>query len=197
MSGREQGKLYYLYMMSDGEVSEKEENLFKEICRSLELDVDDIKKVKAECMEIRDGEKLSCIDVVTKNIETSYEMSGILNIGLNGYISGKDKARILWNLINLGYADSQYTIDEREVVDFLREHWKIPEVLYQEMIDVAETCLALEKHRSWIEELPDSNYKLEKRKAVKKNIKHVQEMVLTAISETKIKNNTFLDMLFE
>ena len=119
MSGREQAKLYYLYMMSDGEVSEKEENLFKEICRSLELDVDDIKKVKAECMEIRDGEKLSCIDVVTKNIETSYEMSGILNIGLNGYISGKDKARILWNLINLGYADSQYTIDEREVVDFL------------------------------------------------------------------------------
>lgn len=38
MSGREQAKLYYLYMMSDGEVSEKEENLFKEICRSLELD---------------------------------------------------------------------------------------------------------------------------------------------------------------
>ena len=83
----------------------------------------------------------------------------------------------------MGYADTHFTIDEREVVDFLREHWKLPESLYQEMIDVAETCLALEKHKIWIEGLPDDEYKLEKIKQVKKDIKQVQENILTTISE--------------
>ena len=99
------------------------------------------------------------------------------------YVSDEDKAKILWNLINLGYADAHFTIDEREVVDYLREYWEIPDSLYQEMIDVAETCLALEKHKLWIEGLPDTDYKLEKIKQVKKDLKHVQETILTTISE--------------
>lgn len=52
----------------------------------------------------------------------------------------------------MGYADTHYTRDEREVVDFLRDYWKIQDSLYQEMIDVAETVLALEKHKKWVEE---------------------------------------------
>ena len=106
-----------------------------------------------------------------------------LDLDLDKYVSDEDKAKIIWNLINLGYADTHFTIDEREVVDFLREHWKLPESLYQEMIDVAETCLALEKHKIWIEGLPDDEYKLEKIKQVKKDIKQVQENILTTISE--------------
>lgn len=98
-------------------------------------------------------------------------------------ISAEDKAKILWNLINLGYADSSFTMSERKVVDYLRNYWKISDSLYQEMIDVAETCLALEKHKLWIEGLPDSEYKLEKTKQVKKDIKDVQKTIETTISE--------------
>ena len=74
-------------------------------------------------------------------------------------------------------------IAEKEVVDFLREYWEIPDSIYQEMIDVAETCLALEKHKLWIEGLPDSDDKLEKTKQVKEDLKNVQNMILTTISE--------------
>ena len=42
---------------------------------------------------------------------------------------------------------------------------------------------ALEKHKIWIEGLPDDEYKLEKIKQVKKDIKQVQENILTTISE--------------
>ena len=64
---------------------------------------------------------MTCIDVLEKNAEESY-MYGALDLDLDKYVSDEDKAKIIWNLINLGYADTHFTIDEREVVDFLREH---------------------------------------------------------------------------
>lgn len=96
-----------------------------------------------------------------------------------------DYASILWNLINLGYADIKYTYEEREIVDFLRNHWKITEDLYQEMIDVAETCLALEEHKKWVESLEDSSYKDEKMKQIKKDIKSAQDGIKITLAELK------------
>ncbi|MGE9883318.1 hypothetical protein [Blautia obeum] len=182
MNYRGQAKLYYLYMMSDGDVSDGEKKLFDKICKELYLDADDKKRIKQECAEISKNEGMTCIEVIEKNAEESY-MYGTLDIDLDKYVSDDDKAKIIWNLVNLGYADTHFTIDEREVVDYLREYWEIPDNLYQEMIDVAETCLALEKHKLWIEGLPDTDYKLEKMKQVKKDLKHVQETILTTISE--------------
>ncbi len=182
MNYKGQAKLYYLYMMADGTVSDGENRLFDEICKELYLNADDKKRIEQECREISNEEKMNCIEVVERNAEESY-MSGVLDIDLNKYDSDINKAKILWNLVNLGYADSEFTIDEREIIDYLREYWEIPDSLYQEMIDVAETCLALEKHKQWIEGLPDNDYKLEKKKQVKKDIKHVQETIFTTISE--------------
>ena len=182
MNDLEQAKLYYLYMMSDGEISDDEKKLFNKICRKLYLDADDKKRIKQECNKIYKEYKMTCMEVIEKNADESYAYAE-LDIGLNEYVSDEDKAKIIWNLINLGYADSHFTIDEREVVDFLREYWEFPDSLYQEMIDVAETCLALEKHKLWIEGLPDTDYKLEKIKQVKKDMKQVEETILTTISE--------------
>ena len=200
MYDSEQAKLYYLYMMSDGEISDDEKKLFNKICKKLYLNADDKKTIRQECNKIYKEYKMTCIDVLERNVEKSNGAMGTIMgsiwpkyvsneervldiISLNKYVSDEDKAKIIWNLINLGYADSHFTIDEREVVDFLREYWEFPDSLYQEMIDVAETCLALEKHKLWIEGLPDTDYKLEKIKQVKKDMKQVEETILTTISE--------------
>ena len=182
MNSKGQAKLYYLYMMSDGDVSENEMKIFSKICEELHLNEDDRKSIIKECKKIRNDEDMTCIDVIEKNAEETY-IYGTLDIDLNKYDSDEDKAKILWNLINLGYVDTHYSVDEREVVDFLREYWDISDVLYQEMIDVAETCLALEKHKKWIENLPDSDYKLKKIKQVKKDIKFAQYTIVATISE--------------
>lgn len=182
MNYREQAKLYYLYMMSDGEVSDREKKLFDKICKELHFDADDKKSIKRECREISKEEKMSCIEVVKKNAEETY-MYGVLEIDLDKNVSDEDKAKIIWNLVNLGYADLHFTSDEREVVDYLREYWEFSDSIYQEMIDVAETCLDLVKHKLWIEGLPDTDYKLEKIKQVKKDIKFVQKTILTTITE--------------
>ncbi len=182
MNNRGQAKLYYLYMMSDGNVSANEKKLFGTICKELNLDADEKKNIIKECREIVNDKGMNCIEVLEKNAEDSY-MYGPLDIDLNKYGTDEEKAKILWNLINLGYSDTHYFIDEREVVDYLREYWEIPESLYQEMIDVAETCLALEKHKQWVDTLPESDYKAEKIKQIKKDIKFTQETIKTTLSE--------------
>ena len=57
---------------------------------------------------------------------------------------------MIWNLINLGYADKDFSESERNVIDFLAEHWKINEQLLLEMLDIADTMLALTKQKDWI-----------------------------------------------
>ena len=177
-----QAKLYYLYMMSDGDISAGEKKLFNKICKELCLETEDKKRIRQECNEIIKKEKRTCIEVIKKNMEEPL-IYGVLNINFYKYISKEDRAKILWNLVNLGYADSYFTSNEKEIVDFIREYWKIPDNLYQEMIDIAETCLALEQYKSCLEELPDTDYKKKKIKQVKKDLKYVQEMVIATISE--------------
>ena len=59
-------------------------------------------------------------------------------------------ARIIWNLVNLGYADKNYSDNEREIVDFLIARWNINKEIYQEMVDTADTILGLIKQKEWI-----------------------------------------------
>lgn len=182
MNAKGQAKLYYLYMIADGEISENEKKIFKQICKELYLDADDKKNIIKECKEIANDEKLTCIEVLEKNVEESY-IYGTLSLDFDKYVMDEDKAKILWNLINLSYSDSHYSVAEREVVDYIREYWEMPDSLYHEMVDVAETGLALEIHKKWVEELPDSEYKLEKLKQIKKDIKFTQSTIVTTISE--------------
>lgn len=179
MNRRDQARLYYLYMSSDGEVSANEKKLFTSICKGLCVDTDDRNVIIKECKK----ENLSCIEILKKNAEGEYSYGGF-NLDLGRGVSNNDKAVIMWNLINLGYADTYYTNEEREIVDFLRKYWKIDDSLYCEMIDVAETILSLEKQKKWVEEvMPESELKKEKLKKIKTNIKFVQETIKTTLSE--------------
>ena len=61
--------------------------------------------------------------------------------------------------------------------------WNKP-LLYQEMIDVAETILSLEEYKIWIEEnVEESKSKQAKLAKIKKDIKFVQNTIKETISE--------------
>lgn len=51
MNYREQAKLYYLYMMTDGDVTDGEKKLFNKICKELNLDTDDKKTLNLSAMK--------------------------------------------------------------------------------------------------------------------------------------------------
>lgn len=179
----DEAKIYYLYMLSDGEASKKEKELFTTICKELYIDADEKKRIIKECEKIpSDGIFDEIKELAGDPVEETEKFA--LMASIRSVLSNlANRETILWNLINIGYADSKYTYEEREIVDFLKNHWKVAEDLYQEMIDVAETCLSLEEHRKWVENLEESAYKDEKIKQIKKDIKMAQDNIKLTLEE--------------
>ena len=179
----DEAKIYYLYMLSDGEASKKEKKLFTTICKELYIDADEKKRIIKECEKIpSDGIFDEIKELAGDPVEETEKFA--LMASIRSVLSNLgNRETILWNLINIGYADSKYTYEEREIVDFLKNHWKVAEDLYQEMIDVAETCLSLEEHRKWVENLEESAYKDEKIKQIKKDIKMAQDNIKLTLEE--------------
>lgn len=141
----EEAALYYLYMMSDGEISYNEEKIFNEICKELELSEAEKQSVIANAKKLASDSKMAKKAIKNNDIDpdgwfdTYRSMRGIPYM-----------ARIIWNLVNLGYADSYYSEDEKEIVQYLLDKWEINKELYIEMIDTSDTMLALIKQKEWI-----------------------------------------------
>lgn len=143
-SHKEEAMLYYLYMMSDGEVSYSEEKLFDEICKELNLNEEEKKSAIEKCKEIAKDPNDALYTILSEKLD---EQVG------QGWFGLKDKstlARIIWNLVNLGYADARYSDEEKKIVNHLLGKWEIDKEVYQEMVDTADTMLALTKQKEWI-----------------------------------------------
>lgn len=59
-------------------------------------------------------------------------------------------ARIVWNLVNHGYADSTFSKEEQNIVSYFAAKWTLAKDVFQEFIDTADTMLALTKQKEWI-----------------------------------------------
>ena len=116
--------LYYLYMMADGEVSDGEKKVFNLICTELKLNEQQMQEIINECEKTVKQNQTTCIELLEndaniisyKKLGSNVSMFGAL--GLNNPRVKRQRAAIVWNLINLGYADGYFSTDEREIVDF-------------------------------------------------------------------------------
>lgn len=144
--------LYYLFMMSDGEVSSSEEWIFGEICRELKIEQSNKDKIIDECKKL-ETESTKIYDcIIREKIDEKVQQDWL------GTKDPSSLARIIWNLVNLGYADKNYSDNEREIVDFLIARWNINKEIYQEMVDTADTILDLIKQKKWICSTIQNNY---------------------------------------
>lgn len=175
---RKEAMLYYLYMMSDGEVSSNEKALFNEICKKGKLDDYAKKEVIDRCNEIAKTSKSSLDIIVDEKMD---EQVGRWWFGLR---SESTRAGIMWNLVNLGYADTYYSEEEKEIVKFLLEKWKIKTEVYQEMIDTADTMLALTKQKEWINStFPEGSEKSKKKEKIDSEIDKLLSDIMLTIDE--------------
>lgn len=147
----EQLKVFYYFMMSDGKCTSEELDKFVQICNEMDVGQDDMSKIARECELAVDTSGKDCSMRVKK------VLYALLEDDVRGYGDWQrlksDKQKqiyVIWNLINLGYADKDFSESERNVIDFLAEHWKINEQLLLEMLDIADTMLALTKQKDWI-----------------------------------------------
>jgi hypothetical protein len=180
--------LYYLYMMSDGNVSYSEEKIFDEICRSLDLDQKEKNAVIQKCNDLMgagtDAFSVIVREAVDKNI-CRPKIKGLFT-NYNDISSNCDVSnRVIWNLVNLGYADSFYSEEERKIVKYLVTKWSVSEEIYQVFIDIANTMLALTTQKEWIKKtFPRGAERDKKEREIDLAMKQLREDVTLTMSES-------------
>lgn len=210
----QQLKICFLFMYADGEASASElkylddilakENLSDESVEKFQafrsqmtskLTTGNSKTVIAEIDELL-GEKTSSQGGGAQGGDIASQMSSVFN-GLimsierafSGDINGSRtmQAQTIWTLINLGYADSEYSEAEKAVVNHLVERWKMDPVLVDELNDTAETILALILQKEWVQSTAkteaDTNRIIQE---LDRNIASMFTNVETSISEANI-----------
>ena len=172
----EEAILYCLYMMADGEISYSEEKLFNKICGELDLSTDDKIKAVTSCSEIADNsESVKAFvrgDRFGELIEWKIDTENASNT-----------ARIIWNLVNLGYADKQYSEEEKNIVTYLVERWHVGEETVREMIDTADTILSLEGQKEWLLKTFSSSERDKREKTIDVAINKLFEDMKITINE--------------
>lgn len=141
---KKEAMLYYLYMMCDGEVSYSEEKVFNKICNDLKIEKKDVEEVITDCRVLAPDPESAFSVIVREKIEEN-----VINQWF-GISNKSERARIIWNLLNLGYADTRFSENEKKIVSYLVRKWNIDDNVYQEMVDTSETMLALVKQKEWL-----------------------------------------------
>lgn len=173
--------LYYLYMMADGGVSYSEDKIFCNLCKELEIQNTDRLEIVKNCKAF--GKETNDIFsvIVRKKIDDEVGQS---------FFGLQDKsalARIIWNLINLGYADTVYSDTEKKIVNYLVDKWSVDREVLQEFLDIADTMLASVKHKEWIRTTYSTgNDRDKKEKETDDEIKMLLEDVKLTIQELTI-----------
>lgn len=148
---KDEARLYYLYMRADGHVSNDEEKAFGDICKKLRIKAEDQKEIISECEElVKDSTEV--LEVIIREKIDKKAKRWIVSK------SAYSLLKIIWNLINLGYADKVYSENKKEIVDYLVRKWNVKEEIYQEMLDTANTIQALRKQKEWIDKVIQNDY---------------------------------------
>ena len=140
----EEAKLYYLYMMADGEVNGREWTKFDQICKELKIEPETEKEIIKDCKKSEEQSQDLLNVIINEKID---EKAGR---GLFGIQNVSSQARIIWNLVDLGYADREYSNEEKRIVNYLVDKWSVDPEILQEFVDIADTILALTRQKSWI-----------------------------------------------
>ena len=109
-------KIYYLFMLADGRCSDGENDKFDKICQTMKADDKDKQEVIDYC-----NKAISVFSDDNSAMVTA-EISNLLS-AYGSFLEKSDEAEVIWNLINLAYADGEYSEPEKRVVTFLKNCW--------------------------------------------------------------------------
>ena len=134
-------KLYYLFMLADGEATAQEEEQLAVIRDEMGITSGDIKKV------MRSYEHLTVIPRGDYSAEIIAEADKILTgeektwwdpINRNK----RKQAQVIWTLIDLGHADGDYSEPEQKVVAHLVDKWDFDKNTLAAFLDIAQEMQA-------------------------------------------------------
>lgn len=150
----QQLKICFLFMHADGESSPSETKYLNDILSKSNLSEESLQEFQAFCGQMTLKMSTGNSKTVISEID---ELLGEKRSGwwpfMFGSIDGSKtmQAQTVWTLINLGYADSEYSESEKQVVNHLIERWEMDPILLAEFNDTADTILALTLQKQWVQ----------------------------------------------
>ena len=146
LKGKAFAQICYLFMLADGECSESERKRFAVICKKVcGVDANTREEIEESCEKIPLNEGPDnwrmAIREIGKVIEDEH---------LDCWTTKSERTTILWTLINLGYADKEYGESEKIVTNYVAKEFKIAPEDYFALQDIADTMVALEKQKEWL-----------------------------------------------
>lgn len=175
-----QFKMYALFLLADGQWKQEEEKLLNTISKEMNLDADIKKETITYCQSlgITTGDHS---DMVIQEIDRTLSVGGpFFTLHHNTCV----QAETIWTLINLGYADQDYSAAEKKVVQHLIDKWGIKQEMISEFIDTAETILLLTKQIEWLKSVGLPYEETKKRlETVEQQIQLMFDNIQATISE--------------
>ena len=139
-------KLYYLFMLADGEATANEEEQLAAIRDAMGITEGDIKKIKRsyEHLEVipRGDYSALVIGEIDKML-TGEEKTWWDPINRNK----RKQALVIWTLVDLGHADGDYSEPEKKVVAHLVDKWDFDKGTLATMLETAQTMLTLREKK--------------------------------------------------
>lgn len=172
----EQIEILYLFLSADGKRTEQEISMFGEICE----------KYGVSKEEKNDAIKKSVKKLSDHKSEKNPVLASIQNLVETSYIFDSKEMQIstVWNLMSLAYADRDYAIEEKIIIDYLIKEWNINDSIQFHLKDSLDTLNNLYKHKKWISEsVLDNEIKQEYLKQNSKDIDNIQKSIEQTISE--------------
>lgn len=160
-------KIYYLFALVDGSVSEEENLRFAELCNSKEFGEYKKEEIINDCVNLLNNKSKSTEENVISEIDAMFRWR---------FININDKQRIFWNIINLAYSDKKLSASEAKVVEYLKKKLDIPENINQEMIDIAKTMVLLTEQKETLEVDSEKN---------KEEIKNIDSKISVLFGQVK------------
>ena len=135
-------KLYYLFMLADGEITAKEEEQLAVIRDEMGITTGDIKKIVRSYEHLKvipRGDYADLIITEADKILVGEEKTWWDPINHNK----RKQAQVIWTLIDLGHADGDYSVPEQKVVAHFVDKWDFDKNTLAAMLDIAQEMLQL------------------------------------------------------
>ena len=161
--------------MGDKGLVQREKDRFVEFANKLELNIkfdnfDDLAVIiKFKINEV----------CVNEDIFSGTPLQSINRLLEIGNFNKLEITNIIWTLINLAYADGNFSDDENAVIDDIAKQYEIKEDIVEELKDCAKTLICLESKSEWIE---TTNKPYKEVKIVKDEIEKDEVLVATMVA---------------
>lgn len=172
-------KICSLFLLADGQWKQEEIDFLNIIANELEIGNSSKQDIMSYCRELKIT-KGDYSSKIIKEIDCELNNQIISSFEYNPHLQTKT----IWTLINLGYADQEYSESEKKVIQHLIKKWKVNPIIISELTDTAETILMLTKKAEWLKTIGLSYDDTTKQlKRVEQQIQLMFENIDATISE--------------